>query len=238
MSENDQGMKVEVEGQGTVEEPQAVAYDAGAETPAENTMEGLSEASDEEQSGEVPQQGEEPQSEPENEMEAMVTEEAPAPSTGIIDETKTIEEPTLSQSSKPGFDTASTQPALSDSDDEGGVAKSTSTGGQKNFRGAETEGTLIKPNPDMTAESKAGTYEMSGFTVSYEPKKGEGTTSVQIRDVFPDMETAMASVNGNKYLMPMPQGGFKIATIIQGAPAIVFEDRQVYEYVNGKWRRA
>ena len=80
---------------------------------------------------------------------------------------------------------------------------------------------------------------MTGFSVSYEEKKGQGLIAHEIRDYFDDLETAQASVNGDKYLMPLAGGGFKIVTISSGAPSISYQDREIYHYLNTKnqWSR-
>lgn len=153
-----------------------------------------------------------------------------------IDESKTIKTPILKNSKKPGFNPNEKQDARIDNKIEGGVARPRTTGPMKSSGDAAEEGTQLKPTLPEPADLKKQ-FEMTGFTVSYEPKKGEGLISVQIRDYFPDIESAQVSINGDKYLMPLPDGGFKVVKISSGAPMISWDDRQLYEYINDKWRR-
>lgn len=145
-----------------------------------------------------------------------------------------VEKQKLTQSNKPGFDSQSVQDARSDQQQEGGVARNRTTGNQFHS-GGKLEGSQIMPNPAPPDYSQM--YEMTGFTVSFEKVKGQGNVNVEICDHFPDIETAHASINGDKYLMPMPQVGFKVVEIVSGAPTIGFQDRVLYEYINDKWRR-
>lgn len=248
----DQAMSMGVEGQGTAEQKDvrsdAVEYGAGAE---KSPMEELAEASEDEKTGEAADTATEsasPMSELAEDSEGThePTQEPaqdPGPKESSIDQSKVVEVPEgglppLSKSTREGFNPQSTQNAKKDAEVEGGITTSRTTGPMKSSGDAAEDGSQLKPAPDMVAESKPGQYEVTGFSASYEPAKGKGLESVQIRDYFDDMETAMASVNGDKYLMPLPGGGYKIATITQGAPTISIEERQLYEYINGKWRRS
>jgi len=146
-----------------------------------------------------------------------------------------IEEQELTQSDKPGFNPADTQDARSDHEVEGGIARNRTTGNQFHSRGMP-EGHQVRPDiskPKDVSEM----FEISGFTVSFEKKPGQGNVNVEITDHFIDLETAQASINGEKYLMPLPQTGFKIVDIVSGAPTISHHDRVLYEYINNKWRR-
>ncbi len=247
MGDQDQAMEMSVEGQGAATQGDitkgAVEYGAGAGSP----MEELAEASEDEKVGDVVEESSSPMGEIVEDTEgAQEPVQAPTRDPGpksSIDQSKVVEVPEggvppLSQSTKEGFNSQSTQSAKMDSEVEGGVTRPQTTGPMRSSGDAADDGEQLKPRPDMVAESQTGKYEVTGFSASYEPAKGKGLESVQIRDYFDDMETAMASVNGEKYLMPLPNGGYKIATIAQGAPSISIEERQLYEYINGKWRRS
>jgi hypothetical protein len=150
---------------------------------------------------------------------------------------KFTDSPALMESSKPGFDPNSLQDARRDGDREGGVARPMTTGPQKTDGDAAKEGSQIKPT-GIPADT-TNKFEVSGFSVSYEETKGQGLVSVDITDYFDDIETAQASVNGDKYLMPRAGGGFKVVNIVSGAPKITYQERELYEYMNTKnaWRR-
>jgi len=151
-----------------------------------------------------------------------------------IDLNKTVTEHKLTLSNKPGFDPTDTQDARRDGNQEGGIARNRTTGNQFHSHG-KPEGAQLRPSESTPDYSKM--FEVSGFTVSFEKVQGQGNVNVEIRDHFVDIETAMASVNGEKYLMPIPQTGFKVVEIVSGAPTISYQDRVMYEYINGKWRR-
>ena len=61
------------------------------------------------------------------------------------------------------------------------------------------DGEQIKSPPDISGDSIIGKYEVSGFDVEYDT--GKNIRSVSIRDYFQDLETAMMSINGDKYLI-------------------------------------
>jgi len=179
---------------------------------------------------------------PESMSEAMMGDEESEKSVNIppkigenIDEDKIRTDPNLTVSDKPAFNPDSVQSPLVSEKIEGGVIKNRSTGPTMSESKSVSNGELLKPKPNMEKDSLINKYEVTGFSVEYEA--GNNTHSVVIRDYFNDLETAFASVNSNKYLMPMPGGGFKIATISDGAPTISYNERQVYNYKDGKWYR-
>ena len=159
-----------------------------------------------------------------------------APVTIDLNEEKFVEKHELTQSKKPGFDPNEKQDArYNDNKQEGGIARNRTTGNQFNAAG-KPEGIQMRPGTSAPPDYSE-MYEITGFTVSFEKVKGQGNVNVEIRDHFTDMETAQASVNGEKYLMPLPQVGFKIVEIVSGAPVISYQDRVLYENINGQWRR-
>lgn len=162
------------------------------------------------------------------------SEEKPITPEVCINMDNVIEEQRLTQSKKPGFDSQSVQDARNNQRQEGGIARNRTTGNQFNS-GGKPEGAQVIPSEAPPDYSQM--YEMTGFTVSFEKVKGQGNVNVEIRDHFLDIETSLASVNGDKYLMPMPQIGYKVVEIVSGAPTLSHQDRVLYEYINDKWRR-
>lgn len=156
----------------------------------------------------------------------------------VIDSSKVKTDPTP-KDAESRFDDRVVQNALSNSPVEGGIVKNKTTGPTMTMRSDITplnkDGETIKPQANMTADSLMGKYEVTGFSVDYHT--GKTTASVQIRDYFSDLETAFASVNNSKYLMPMPGAGYKIATINSGAPRISFNEREIYLYKDNQWVR-
>jgi hypothetical protein len=100
---------------------------------------------------------------------------------------------------------------------------------------AADDGSQLKPEPNADDDSISGKFEVTGFGVTY--NSNGGSHFVNIRDYFNDMETAFASINGSKYLMPLPKGGYTIADITSGAPIICFNERELYNYKNNQWKR-
>jgi hypothetical protein len=167
-----------------------------------------------------------------------VTEEAPTAQTIVLDESKIVTEAKLSPAKSVPFDPTAITNALLDSEDEGGAAPYRSTGltASGQVTSTDEEGLTIKPTPNMDDSPIEGQYEITGFTVEYEPKISAAKRAVSIRDFFETLEQAYLSINGNKYLMPVPNG-YKVATIMSGRPVICYNDRLVYEYVEGDWKR-
>lgn len=150
---------------------------------------------------------------------------------------KFTDNPVLTESNKPGFDPQAKQDARFDDSKEGGISRPQTTGPHKTDGDASKEGMQIKPK--VASTDVKNQFEMSGFSVSYEAKKGQGLISLEIRDHFIDLETAQASVNGDRYLMPLEGSGFKVVKITTGAPKISFEEREIYIHLNDKgvWSR-
>lgn len=153
----------------------------------------------------------------------------------VIDEEKIRTDPMPTESDKPAFNPNEVQSPLKNAAVEGGIMKNKSTGPTMSEPKKPADGEMIKPKPDMTKESLINKYEVSGFEVEYD--SGKNMRSVAIRDYFDDLDTAFASVNSDKYLMPMPNGGYKVATIRVGAPTISYNERQVYNYKESGWVR-
>ena len=149
----------------------------------------------------------------------------------VIDSREAPIEELLPESNKPGFDASEVQDARRDDRDEGGVTRNKTTGPMKSSDPAQ-EGGLVRKEP--LADSTANAYEVSGFHV--EVPFPSGMVSQQITQDFADLDTAKASVNGDKFILQM-KDGYKACRITRGAPIICFNERQVLEYINGAWRK-
>ena len=241
-SEVDETTEIESPGMDTTE-GEAVEYDAGKEKGVEDPMDAIAKEGEA-----VPEEEDVPvDSEPDD----IPDEKVPAPENIPVEKKeeikpldeqleeseKFIDNPELIESEKPGFNPHALQDARVDNRIEGGIARPQTTGPNKTDGDAAKEGSQIKPAG--TPGDITNKYEVSGFSVSYEEKKGQGLISVEIRDYFDDIETAQASVNGDKYLMPIAGGGNKVVLISHGAPKISYQEREIYEYLNDKnaWRR-
>lgn len=166
-----------------------------------------------------------------------VVDEEKMPSAAINPDTA-VEHQKLTLSDKPGFDPYDVQDARKDVPQEGGIARNRTTGNQFRTDDGHAEGGQLRPNKTVgKPPDYSKMYEVAGFTASFEKTPGQGAVNVEILDHFIDLATAQSSVNGEKYLMPMPHIGFKIVDIVSGAPTISYQDRVLYEYINNKWRR-
>lgn len=232
-------MNIRMRGEGKVtDKNDAISYGAGAE---KDPMADLVEQEDQggekkaaEQSEEVSTDGpgiEEESIQNTDDIASTLSDDQTAPK--IIDSTEATVEELLPESNRPGFDDREIQDARNDFDVEGGVTKPQTTGPMKLPSGdVAQEGGQIKHG--HLADSAQDAYEVSGFHV--EVPTGTGMVSQQITQNFVDLETAKASINGEMFLRPQ-QGGFKACKIIRGAPIICYNERQILEYIDGKWRR-
>jgi len=170
-----------------------------------------------------------------NVAEAVESLKEAAESAPKIIELKEGELPTIKESERPGFDPAKVQDARVDSPVEGGTVKPRSTGQMKeHVSDVSQEGSQIKPI-SIDIDSIKDKFEVTGFTIEY--TDGDHVKNCEVRDYFDDEETAQASVNGDKYLMPLKSSGYKVARIVSGAPIICYNERQTYSYVNDRWTR-
>lgn len=158
-----------------------------------------------------------------------------------IDPEKLRETPEPSDAQSRSFDPSSVQDARKSDHVEGGVVSAKTTGpsmsvaNQIKTTKSNPNGGQLKPPPNVDEDSMLNMFEVSGFSVQY--KADDSDHTVQIRDYFRDVETAFASINSDKYLMPMPDSAYKISTITSGAPIICYNDRQLYMYKDEKWLR-
>jgi len=235
----------------SAENTEAVAAEHAGETPVEEAAEpgeGVVPASGGlENPGEMPEEGSVPVDEgdsgttPGGAGDDDQAPEAQADEDSIFDKSTLVDYsegggPTLRQSEKPQFNPEVTQDPRRDEEIEGGVKASRTTGPLKSFTEPSAEGSALKQEPDLDADSDPTKYEIGGFTVEY--KVDKNIYSVAIRDYFEDKETAMAAVNGENYLMPMPKGGFKLAKITSGAPILCKDERQLFHYNEDRWIRS
>ena len=135
----------------------------------------------------------------------------------------------ISMTDKKEFDPNSTQNALYDDDDEGGVYRSRSTSNSLN---SSNQGGTYK---GKTVKVEEGKIELSGFKVVI--NYGNGDQGIDVRAVFNDVETAKASINGDKFIF-FDVGGMKVGTIVSGAPIISNDDREISKFINGVWVRS
>ncbi len=164
--------------------------------------------------------------------------EVPEESNTRIIELAPGELPTLKHV-EPKFDAATAQNALDDQEVEGGITPVKTTGPIKSLSDPSSDGMIIKQRSrsDMESDSMKNKYEVTGFRVEW--KRDNGSIEVlDIRDYFNDLETAKASVISGKYIMPLNSGGYTMTRICGGAPIVCFNDRQIFEHVNGDWRRS
>jgi len=146
----------------------------------------------------------------------------------VIDMTtiKTGEEyKAISQAVKDEFNPNATQNALDDDDVEGGVyvARSSSAGLASSVQGGQFDG--------KTAEIGESEVILSGFNASV------NGTSFEVMAKFDNIETAKASVNGDKFIY-FENGKMTVANIDSGAPVISNDEIEIAKLVNGKWQRA
>lgn len=165
-------------------------------------------------------------------LSEAVTEDTPAPH---IIEVKNGELPPLPKSEKPEFNPEAATHALKDSEEvEGGISTARSASASLSSAG-ELGGRVIS-QPNMDSASLMDKYEVTGFTVEVSLSPNN-MSSIRVRDHFDTLEEVMASVDGSRYLMPIKPKGFKVTKITSGAPIVCFNERQMYEYMDGKWRK-
>jgi hypothetical protein len=142
-----------------------------------------------------------------------------------------VKTPILKNSGKPGFNNNEIQDARIDEELEGGIARP-STIRFSERDGSQEEGYIMKYNKQKKEIDK---WEVSGFSVMIEITKGSGYMSKEIINFFDDCETAKASIVGGMYLMPIDKT-YKLVRIVKGAPIITYNDRQLFQYIDNKWR--
>ena len=153
--------------------------------------------------------------------------------TTVIDATKASIDELLPDSDKPGFDDSEAQDARKDSSIEGGVTNPKASGMSMKTSGDPLEeGGQVKV--DHLADSKSDVYEVSGFHI--EIPSGSNTVTQQITKNFKSLEAAKACVNNEMYLH-VADGEIVIRKIIRGAPIVCYNERQLLEYIGGKWRK-
>jgi hypothetical protein len=165
----------------------------------------------------------------------VVTEDTPQPH---IVEVKEGEIPPLPKSTKPEFNPEAVTHGLKDDEAEGGIstARSASQSLTEAERLEDAGGRVIS-QPNMDTASMADKYEITGFTVEVSLSKGN-MTSIRVRDYFDTLEDAMASVSEHtRYMMPVRPKGFKVTKISSGAPILCFNERELYNYLDGQWRK-
>ena len=144
----------------------------------------------------------------------------------IIDMTE-VDESTIdslvSKSIKDEFNPNATQNGLVDEEVEGGVYRYRTTSGNlaRGSEGGQIKNTEIDTTSAVT---------LSGF------KALADGYAFDVVAKFPDLKTAKASVNGDKFIY-LEGGKMVVADIIDGTPNISDEEKEIARYVSGEWVR-
>ena len=167
----------------------------------------------------------------EKEIEDISEEPVISFESNVIDMTSVkngYEHEIISKSIKDEFDPNSTQDALSDTDNEGGIYSYRSTGGvfNSNNQGGLYQGKTKDVDPDKV--------ELSGFKVIV--NFGNGDQGINVNAIFNDINIAKASINGNNFIF-FDDGVMRVGRIVSGAPVISNSDREIAKFVNGEWSR-
>lgn len=150
----------------------------------------------------------------------------------IADQPVFITTPVLKDSASPGFNQSEVQDARKDGGDtEGGVARPATV----RFSGPSSSVGDGYQTGSKTEKIDINKFEVSGFTVSFEPVQGAGMVNTNVNVFFDDVESAKVSVNGSVFLYPY-KGSFKVARITSGAPTINHKERAIMQYLNGVWK--
>lgn len=219
---------IQLKGTGIVKNEESIDYDAGVKS---NPM------------ADIADEGEAGLAEKESDTELAIMEAtdkgvneiAKEEDKRFIDIAKASVDELLPPSNRPGFDDSVIQDAKTDHAIEGGITKPKTTGPMKYNGDAASEGGMIRKTPAVNTADNA--YEVSGFFIETPSPSGVGMISEQVNQNFPDLETAKMSIQGQTYLKPLPSGGFKACRIIRGGPIICLNERQVFEYIDEKWRK-
>lgn len=148
---------------------------------------------------------------------------------------KLRDDPSLSPLSpeKEEFNPLLTQNALQEGEREGGIMRVRAPGANVVD---DTQKLSSSYRPEAENADNENRFELSGFTVAYEPVAGAGQVTTQVRNFFDDAGSAKGVVTNGRCMIPV---GNKIvsAKIVLGAPIICKNERQLFEYVDGQWRR-
>ena len=129
----------------------------------------------------------------------------------------------LPQSGAKGFNPNAVQNAWINTKKEGGIVKPGT--GDVQVQG----GGILTPMKDGGPNQVL----LYGFSVT-EP----GGTLLEINKVFSNIDTAMATVNNNQYLLIDSDGGVAQVDITEGSPRVAIGDIERKKYVDENWIRA
>lgn len=146
----------------------------------------------------------------------------------IIEESVQLE---LKQSKKRGFNPNSVSNAVyaADDDHDGGVIAN------KMAIPQDAEGSqFIPPGANTVENDNKDKFEVTGFSIQYQPKGSMGIASENVRDYYDTLIDAMDRFKEDTYLKP----DGNLSRISAGAPVICYNERQVKEFVNAEWRKS
>jgi hypothetical protein len=205
----------EINGEGKVEDPPEIIeedYDDAVEFDAKGSAgESLETAIEKDLPDPLP--------EPEPEVtKKEVTKQASATKADHV--TYKIDPGALEDSPKAGFNQNAVQDALSDESEEGGVVKP-----KKQVDFGDSGGSVVF-NKDHRSDSAVVMY---GFSVTM-----PDNSVFEVDKEFNNIETAMSTINNNKYMMIVNNEPI-LVDIIDGEPRISVGDVEKKMYINGTW---
>jgi hypothetical protein len=146
----------------------------------------------------------------------------------IVEESVQLE---LKQSKKKGFNPNSISNAVYsvDDDNDGGVIAN------KMAIPQDAEGSqFIPPGANTVENDTKDKFEVTGFSIQYQPKGSMGIASENVRDYYDTLIEAMDKFKEDTYLKP----DGNLSRISAGAPVICYNERQVKEFINEEWRKS
>jgi hypothetical protein len=204
----------------------------GTVTPGKSPMERLAEEEENEGGVEKTENLAVPANEPVVIDKYEIGKEVVEESEGMVTKTEMKEEELveLKRSHKKGFDPNSTINAVhADGDNEGGVLANRMAVPQ------DAEGNqFVAPGSNTEEIETKDKYEITGFSIQYQPHGSKGIASEEVRDFYDTMDEIIKRVKADSYMKP----DGNIGRISRGAPVICFNDRQIKEYINEEWRKA
>lgn len=146
----------------------------------------------------------------------------------IVKENEMVE---LPKSKRTGFNPNSVSNVVHaiNTEDDGGVVAN------KMAIPQDAEGSQFIPIGNNAEEIETkNKYEITGFSIQYQPKGSKGIASEEVRDYYDSLDESIQRFNNDTYLKP----DGTISRISRGGPVICFNDRQIMEYINEMWRKS
>jgi len=135
-------------------------------------------------------------------------------------------------SDKEEFNPGIVQDANKNSQKEGGISSSRTTG--------QTGMSGIKPpvSPNNREISNVNKFELEGFSIEYSMPGSKDIISEEVSGLYFDtLELAMATVSDDKFVKILGENKTVMARITRGAPQICRNEVLKMEYIGEKWRR-